>query len=158
MNYKSLIISLIIFFNQSLAAQMSPEDEIENNFFPPELVMRAQSRLQLKPEQKALIIKQTTTAQVQFTELEWEIQAEMEKLLHHLQQQAVDENAALKLLDTVTELEAEVKRTHFKLLIRIKNALNQRQQNVLQELKQQLQQQHWDEQEELDQEQDYSLR
>ena len=54
--------------------------------------------------------------------------------------ETVDERAALQQMDQVLELEAQIKRNHFRLLIGIKNTLNPHQQQKLHEIMKEMEQ------------------
>ena len=67
--------------------------------------------------------------------MQWDMQAEKEKLLLLLKARPVDENAVMVQLDKVLDRERETKKTQISLLIRIKNELKAAQQNKLMELR-----------------------
>ena len=73
--------------------------------------------------------------QSRFLELQWDVQAESEKMAKLLQASPVDEAALLAQADKVMGLEREVKRTHLSLLVRIKNLLTDAQRAKLTELR-----------------------
>lgn len=118
-----------------LLAQEGPGDPIEQNTFPPELVMQNQQAIGLTEQQRTAIKKEVQTAQAQFTELEWDLQSEMESFIELLSQERVDEQKALLVLKKVLALETKIKQTHLTLAIRIKNQLTPEQQAKLREIR-----------------------
>ena len=116
------------------AIPVRPHDPIAGNLFPPEFVMQHRRELGLTDDQKAAIRDETLKASTRFTELQWQIQDEMETMATLMKSSPVDEQRALAQLDKVLNIEREVKRTQLGLSIRIKNKLTPEQQMKLQEL------------------------
>lgn len=129
---KPLILSLLLF--SPLAAQQPPEDPMRDVLFPPEAVMQHQQALGLSDDQKNNLKTEVRQAQTKFTELQWTLQDEVERLVVLLKQPKVDEKQAASRLDKVLAAEREIKRTQLMLLIRIKNNLTPAQQTQLREL------------------------
>ena len=112
-----------------------PHDPLAGNLFPPELVMQHRHALGLTDEQKAGIRDEAIKASTRFTELQWQMQDEMETMATLMKSATVDEQKALAQLDKVLSIEREVKRTQLGLSIRIKNKLTPEQQMKLHELR-----------------------
>lgn len=112
-----------------------PHDPIAGNLFPPELVMQHRRELGLTDEQKVAIKDEAIKASTRFSELQWQMQDEMETMATLMRGDNVDEQRALAQLDKVLAIEREVKRTQLGLSIRIKNKLNPEQQMKLRELR-----------------------
>ena len=112
-----------------------PHDPIAGNLFPPELVMQHRRELGLTDEQKAAIRDEALKASTRFTELQWQMQDEMETMATLMKSPNVDEQKAMAQLDKVLNIEREVKRTQLGLSIRIKNKLTAEQQMKLHELR-----------------------
>jgi Spy/CpxP family protein refolding chaperone len=129
---KPMILALLFF--SSLAAQQPPEDPLRDIMFPPEAVMQHQQAVGLSDEQKNNFKTDIRQAQLKFTELQWTLQDEMERLVALLKQPKVDEKQAASQLDKVLGAEREIKRAQLMLLIRIKNNLTPAQQTQLREL------------------------
>lgn len=129
---------LLLFATAPLRAQEAPLDPIEQHTFPPELVMRNQRAISLTEPQRTSIKEEIQKAQSRFTELEWDLQNEMETLISFLSQELVDEQQALDTLKKVLKLESEIKQTHLVLAIRIKNLLTPEQQEKLGKLREQI--------------------
>ena len=116
----------------------SPEqkgDPIGRNLFPPELVMSHQQLIGLDEDQRETIKKEIGKAQSKFLDLQFQMQRESERLIQLLEARPVEETRALAQADTVMRLEAETKKTHLSLLIRIKNALTSDQQAKLMDIR-----------------------
>ena len=129
---KPTILTLLLF--SPLMAQQLPEDPLRDILFPPEAVMQHQQAVGLSDEQKNNLKVEVRQAQLKFTELQWTLQDEMERLVSLLNQSKVDEKQAASPLDKVLAAEREIKRAQLMLLIRIKNNLTAAQQTQLHEL------------------------
>ena len=111
------------------------DDPIAQNLFPPELVMKYRHEINLDEAQSKAIKEAIQKAQAKFLDLQWDAQSETEKLVQLLKARPVDENAVLAQVDQVLNREREIKRAQISLLVRIKNQLNEAQQNKLIELR-----------------------
>ena len=129
---KPIILTLLLV--SFLAAQQPPEDPLRDVLFPPEVVMQHQQAVGLSDEQKSNLKVEIRQAQLKFTELQWSLQDEMERLVYLLKQSKADEKQAASQLDKVLAAEHEIKRAQLMLLIRIKNNLTPAQQSQLREL------------------------
>lgn len=131
------LCTFLLLIGTSLWAQQPP-DPIGDSLFPPELVMQNQQAIGLTEEQKIFIIAEIQKAQTRFTELQWQLQHEMETMASLVKLDRVDEQRTLAQLDRVLSLEREVKRTQITLVVRIKNKLTPEQLARLQEIKSRL--------------------
>jgi len=100
-----------------------PDHPIWKHLFPPELVMSNQKAIGLTPQQQESIKEAFKKAQASFFDLMWRFHAEGEALDSLLRQELVNEEQALEQLNKIMEIENEIKRTHFPLLLRIRNVL-----------------------------------
>jgi Spy/CpxP family protein refolding chaperone len=116
-------------------AQQPEQDPIGQSFFAPELVIQHQEAIGLSAEQKDYFKTEIRQAQLKFTELQWKLQDEMEKLVTLAKQPHVDEQQMLAQLEKLLAAEREVKREQVTLLVRIKNKLTPEQQAKLAELR-----------------------
>ena len=123
---------LLLILTPALFAQ---EDPFADAFFPPELIMQNQQLLGLTTEQKSLLRSEVQKAQTRFTDLQWQLQDEMQRLTALAREASPSEERILTQLDKVLNLEREIKRTHIGLVVRMKRALTAEQQKKLQELK-----------------------
>lgn len=106
-------------------------DPIAQNFFPPEMVMNYRQALALSDEQKAAIKDELMKASARFSDLQWQMQDEIETMAGLTKGENVDEQRVLAQLDKILAIEREVKRTQLTLSIRIKNKLTSDQQTKL---------------------------
>jgi Spy/CpxP family protein refolding chaperone len=121
-----------------LVAQQPPNpnhDPVAENLFPPELVMAHQKAIWLDDAQRNYVRAEVLKAQTRFTELQWQLQDNMESLLGLLKQPSVDEAQVLAQLEKVLNVEREVKRAQLLLMVRIKNKLTPEQQAKLRQLR-----------------------
>ena len=116
-------------------AQQPDQDPIGQSFFAPELVIQHQEAIGLGAEQKEYLKTEIRQAQLKFTELQWKLQDEMEKLVALVKQPRVDEQQVLAQLEKLLAAEREIKREQVTLLVRIKNKLTAEQQGKLFEIR-----------------------
>jgi len=116
-------------------AQLPEQDPIGQSFFAPELVMQHQEAIGLSAEQKDYLKTEIRQAQLKFTEWQWKLQDEMEKMVALVKQPRADEQQVLAQLEKVLAAEREIKREQVTLLVRIKNKLTPEQQGKLLELR-----------------------
>jgi Spy/CpxP family protein refolding chaperone len=117
-------------------AQKPQDDPIAQTLFPPELVMKYRTEINLDEGQSRAIKETIQKAQTKFLDMQWDMQSEAEKLIRLLQARPVDEAAVLAQVDQVLNREREIKKAQISLLIHIKNLLSEAQQNKLNELRQ----------------------
>jgi len=115
--------------------QPPPNDPFAESLFPPELVMQNQEAINLTDEQTRLLKTELRQAQTKFTELQWQLEDQVEKMVTLVKQPHPDEQQVLAQLDKVLNAEREVKREQVALLIRIKNNLTPEQQSQLMAIK-----------------------
>jgi Spy/CpxP family protein refolding chaperone len=134
-----IIIALILCVSRGAEAQGAPpaEDPLARLLYPPELVMANQQALSLSDRQRSTIQQEMQQAQAKFTDLQWKMSGEGEKLARLLQATPVPESQVLEQVDRILGIERDVKRTHLTLLMRIKNALTPEQQAKLGEMRRQ---------------------
>jgi Spy/CpxP family protein refolding chaperone len=127
--------SIAIFSQQPMPSPQPALDPIGENFFPPEMVMQNQQSLGLSDVQKNTLKGEIRKAQTRFTELQWQLQDEGEKMVALVKQEHVDEQRVMAELDKILDLEREIKRTQISLVVKIKNTLTAEQQARLQAMK-----------------------
>lgn len=103
--------------------------------YPPELVMEHQIELGLDESERQTLRQAVQQAQVKFTDLQWRLSAETERLDAILRGSVLQEREVLDQVDRVLALERDLKRTKIALLVRIKNTLTPAQQAKLGELR-----------------------
>jgi spore coat protein H len=115
-----------------------PGDPIGEELFPPELVLPQQLAIGLSAEQRSSIEAALQQAQPRLQETERRLREETERLASMVKEDRVDEPRVLAQSDKILDLEKEIRRTHLRLLIAIKNQLSPEQQMKLKGLKTQL--------------------
>lgn len=131
---KTLGTAAALVLSITVLAQQPQADPFTGNLFPPELIMQHQQSLGLSEEQKTFLKTELRKVQTRFTERQWDLQDEMEKLTTLVKEDQVDELRTLTQLDKVLALEREIKRLQFTMLIRIRNKLTREQQAQLREI------------------------
>lgn len=134
------VIGLLLAGSRSGVAQMPGpgQDPLARFLFPPELVMSHQQAIGLSDRQRTAIQQDLQRAQGKFTDLQWRMSADAEKLTRLLQAAPIDETQVLEQVDRILNTERDVKRTQLSLLIRIKNTLSPEQQTKLSEIRRQM--------------------
>ena len=127
------LLAAVLFVAFSLPAQAEGPgpDPIAETLFPPDLVMRHASDIALDDSQRSAIREAVQKAQSRFTDLQFDLQPEAERMVRLLQARPIDEAAVLAQADKVMSLEREIKKAHLSLLVRIKNQLTAAQQEKL---------------------------
>ncbi|MEK6302708.1 MAG: periplasmic heavy metal sensor [Acidobacteriota bacterium] len=129
-----LLLAVVLGAAQQPAGQQ-PNDPIGDNFFPPELVMQHQQAIGLTEEQKEFFKSEFRKAQTRFTEMQWQLQDEAEKMAGLVKQEPTNEQLVLSQLDKVLAAEREIKRLQLTLVIQIKNKLTTEQRARLMEIR-----------------------
>src|SRR5229473_5451912 len=93
------ICAAFLFAAGAVRAQQPDQDPIGQSFFPPEMVIQHQEAVGLSAEQKDYFKTEIRAAQLKFTELQWKLQDEMEKLVTLIKQPRVDEQQVLAQLE-----------------------------------------------------------
>lgn len=142
----SFLIAIVLFTMQPLVAQQPPQpppqhDPIGESLFPPELLMQNQKALGLSEDQKNAVKTELQKAQSKFTDLQWQLQTEVETMAGLLKQERVDEQQVLAQLEKVLNLERDIKKTQITLMVRIKNKLSPEQQTMLRKMKENVREQ-----------------
>lgn len=135
---KYLVLMTALMISVVATAQSPPAgatDDIAQNLFPPDLVLKYREVIGLDEAQSKSLKGLVQKAQGRFLDLQWDMQAEAGKLSLLLQPPRVDESAALAQVDKVLGMEREVKRAQISLLVEIKNLLTPAQQQKLIELR-----------------------
>lgn len=130
-----LAVGLLLAACSAMAQAPPGPDPVGENLFPPELVMAHQREVGLDDGQKNFLRGEILRAQTRFTELQWQLQDNMETLVGMLKQNPVEEDKVLAQLDKVLNAEREIKRAQITLMVRIKNKLTPEQQARLRQLK-----------------------
>jgi Spy/CpxP family protein refolding chaperone len=110
-------------------------DPLAEQVFPPELVMQHQQAIGLTDSQREAIKSEARQAQRKLTDLQWQLQDEVEKLVALMKPASPDEARVLAQLDRVLAAERDIKREHLTLVVRLKGKLTAEQQAKLRELR-----------------------
>jgi hypothetical protein len=111
------------------------EDALAQLLFDPQLVLKHAKEIRLESSQRAAIVAAIKTAQGNILDRQLQMAESYEELLKAVQGTRVEEQATVTMAGKVLGLEREVKQEQLQLLIRVKNVLNQAQQEQLQALK-----------------------
>ena len=131
----ALVLALALAAPSPSVAQGGPDPDFARYLFPPDLVMRYQQRIALRPEQREAITSAIQQLQSRTIEQQWRMQEETQKLGELLRATPVNEAAVLAQVDRVLGIEREVKRAHMTMLVRVKNTLTREQQAALRALR-----------------------
>lgn len=139
---RMLVVTVLAFGlgSTALPAQ-SPtpgEDALAKLLFDPQLVLKFAREVSLQGAQRTTIVNAIKQAQGEILDLQLQMAERHGDLIKAVEAQPVDEKAAMALAESVLGLERGMKQQQLLLLIRIKNALTQEQQNRLRELRRSL--------------------
>ena len=109
-------------------------DPFAGAFFPPELVLLAQDRIALTPEQLEAVRACLEKTQQRSDELRAKLERETAALAALTKHERVDEAQLLAQLDKVLDVEREVKHLHVGSAVAVKNLLTPEQQAKLREM------------------------
>ncbi|HEY1435157.1 MAG TPA: periplasmic heavy metal sensor [Thermoanaerobaculia bacterium] len=128
------LLALLLFSARAYAQAPAADDPMARYLFPPDRVMSHSLELGLDDGQKSAIKNEVQKVQGKFLDLQFDLQAESEKMIRLLQEKPVDEAKVLAQVDRILALEKEIKRAQVSLLVRIKNVLTSAQQEKLAEI------------------------
>ncbi len=114
---------------------IEPLGAIESRLFPVDVVMEHQGAIALDAAQRDAITKEVARAQTDLVKLQFDLEAEKEKLVKVLDPAKVDEAKAKDAAASLMERENRIKATHLAMLVRIKNVLTPDQQQKLKTLR-----------------------
>ncbi len=112
-------------------ADVGPGDPVMGNLFSPEMIMQNQEAIGLTEEQRGYMMQEMQRTQQSAQQIQWRLQAAMERLSNVVKQDRVDEGQVLTQLDSVLASEREMKRLQITLLVRLKSRLTPEQQAFL---------------------------
>ena len=104
--------------------------------FPPDMIMRNQSTLELSDEQKKSIMAAVRETRNSIDSVRWDLENEQATLTRMVSAPSIDEPALLQQAEKVMELEKKLKTSHLLLLVQIKNQLTPEQQKEAKALRQ----------------------
>jgi hypothetical protein len=103
--------------------------------YPPRIVMRYATDIDLTANQKEQISEQVRETQKELIDVQWKLGEASNELEKLLEAERIDERAALAEAQKVMAIEQEVKERHLRLLIRIRNLLTPEQRAKLRMLR-----------------------
>jgi Spy/CpxP family protein refolding chaperone len=115
--------------------QEKKDDRLEKALFDPQLVLKHARDIGLTSQQRSTIMDAIKKIQVELVPLQLDMAEPALEMVEMLEEQTVDEAAAVAKADKVLKIENEVKKMQMMLLIRIKNALTKEQQSRLRVLR-----------------------
>jgi Spy/CpxP family protein refolding chaperone len=118
-----------------VAKAQSGPDPFAGSFFAPELVIQNQVAIGLSDDQRAYLRNEIRQAQSKFTDLQWKLQDEVEKMVALVKLPHPDEQKVLAQLENVLSAEHEIKKQQVTLMVRIKDKLTPEQQAKLDDLR-----------------------
>jgi Spy/CpxP family protein refolding chaperone len=110
------------------------ESQLARYLFAPGMVMRYERQLDLTDEQRATVSQKARELQSTVLDLQFELEYATQGLVELASGQVVDLDAAMQQIDKVLDLEANIKRTHLRALIEIRNTLSADQQETLKQI------------------------
>jgi Spy/CpxP family protein refolding chaperone len=116
-------------------APAAPSDSVFAALFTPELIMQHRRDIDLTDDQRDEITKLIQALQSQVVKLQLELLDETEGLRRILSAPRVDLDRSRDQMERVLSREAEIKRAHLEMLVRIKNLLRPEQQAELKRLR-----------------------
>jgi Spy/CpxP family protein refolding chaperone len=134
---KRYLLLAILLIGAAAAESPPPAttEELAQNLFPPDLILRYRQDIGLDDAQSKSLKELVQKAQGKFLDLQWDMQAEAAKLAQLLRAPHIEETAAIAQADKVLGMEREIKEAQLLLLVRIKNLLTPAQQDKLGELR-----------------------
>jgi len=116
-------------------AAVTESGPIESRLYPPELAMERQAELGITEGQRKALIAETEHGNAEVLHLQWELEAEKEKLVKLLEPDQVDEAKVKEAAARVMDRETKVKASYLTMLVRVKNILTPEQKLKLRELR-----------------------
>jgi Spy/CpxP family protein refolding chaperone len=134
-----LLLGLLAVVPTAVQAQeespIAQDDPLFATLFPPELIMQHRRAIGLEDEQRDAISRLISDLQGRVLALQWELMDEVDQLGRITGGERVDLDRALDQMDAVLDTEKQIKQAHLEMLVRIKNLLTARQQQMLEELR-----------------------
>lgn len=131
------VCGFVLLISNVALTQQPPPDPLAEGLFPPDLIMQNQEAIGLTDDQRNSIKGEVQKAQSRFSELQWQLQKEVEAMVVLVREPRADEQQALVQLDRILAIEREMKRAQIALLIKIKSSLSPEQQARLQQIRRQ---------------------
>ena len=130
-----LCIALLVTGSGVGLAQRPHGDPVHAHLFSPEELMQHRAEIGLTDQQLEKIRTRVEGAGPRVQQHQAGLQDAMDKLMQLLAADEVNEEAALKQLDAIHEIEGKVKRAHMRIMIQIRNELTAEQRQIAAKLK-----------------------
>lgn len=104
--------------------------------FPPIVIMHNQDKLDLTEKQVEDIKTELKAFQSSVVDVQWNVQAASQKLNEQLEVEKINERQAMTIMKDLLKHENDLKSSHLRMLIRIRNMLTEQQIKKLRELTQ----------------------
>jgi len=126
MRFKTLLLATIAasIIMPLVGFSADPADPIKQLLYPPDLIMKYRSELNLDKQQENTIREELRKTQAAVFDLRWQMKDEGERLAEMLRTTPINETAVLSQAGKVMGLEQQVKLTHLVMLVRLKNMMN----------------------------------
>lgn len=110
-------------------------DPFKGRLFAPDIILQNQAELNLTKEQFTSIKAAVVEVQANVAEHEWDLREAYQKVLAALDEDPVDEKKVLEHVNDALLAENQVKKQQVRMLIRLKNLLNEEQIAYLESLR-----------------------
>ena len=121
-----ILLACLIFAGPVLAAG-KPDDVFRGKLFPPNVIMQHQDELELSREQFTAIRSAVVEVQGSVAEHEWDLREAYRNIATELDKPEADERVVLEFAQAALRAENEVKLKQMRMLIRVRNVLNDEQ-------------------------------
>jgi Spy/CpxP family protein refolding chaperone len=131
------IITLLMLCAGIAAAQDrgGKPDPFKGKLFPPDIILKNQAELNLTKEQFTSIKAAVVEVQSNVAEHEWDLREAYQKVLVALDEDPIDEDKVLEYVNDALLAENQVKKQQVRMLIKLKNLLNDDQVAYLESLR-----------------------
>jgi hypothetical protein len=102
-------------------------DPFKGRLFPPDIILKNQAELNLTKEQFTSIKAAVVEVQANVAEHEWDMREAYQKVLAALDEDPIDEDEVLENINNALLAENQVKKHQIRMLVRLKNLLNDEQ-------------------------------
>ncbi len=110
-----------------MSGNKGKREALKMGLYPPDIIMRHQKRLGITDPQRSQITGAVKTFQSEVADLQWNMQSEQQLLRQSFAGYNINTEESLAQAEKVLVLENQFKLAHFRLLIKIKNALTEEQ-------------------------------
>ncbi len=127
MKYYLLSILCLVSLTSAIPVLAEDPDPFDKHLIPLEAVMSFRRQIDLTREQSDAIGKLVVDVQKSVAEKQWQMQSTYFELIEQLEASEIDEEETLRLVRSAVDTENDIKVEQVRLLIRLRNLLNQKQ-------------------------------